>query len=466
MPGTFFGINIGQSGLAAAQIGEDVTGQNIANAGTAGYSVQTLDQTAADPYTPADRNTQLTPGLIGSGVSVSSIQRASDQFLDTQVRDANSNLQSQTTQSNALTQVDNTFGEPSSTGLNAALTSFFSAFQDVANSPENAGVRAAAVQQGVALASTFGTVQSGLTSEASSLSGQAASAVQSINTDSAQIAALNLSIRAGTRNGQSPNDLLDQRGVLLDKLSGLTNITVQPNSDGTVNVSVGSTALVLGSDSFATSLSALTASGDLTSGTLGGLNAASAKVSAFQSQLNSVAASVVSQVNAAQASGLDASGNAGTPFFTATAGSEAGTIAVSSDLQANPGHLAAASVPVPPATFGAGDGSNAQLIAGLLTKTVTSAADPLAGQSIQSFYQQTVSTAGGQAAAALAGTATAQAGYTQLFNSRSSETGVSTDAELTNMMKYQRAYQASAQFIQISDGLVGTVINNLFSTLN
>lgn len=462
MPGTFFGISIGQSGLAAAQIGEDITGQNIANAGTAGYSVQTLDQVASDPYTPADLNTQLTPGLIGTGVSVRSIQRASDQFLDTQVRDANANLSGQTAQSNALKQVDSVFGEPSATGLNAALTSFFNAFQDVANSPENAGVRAAAVQQGVALSQTFSTVSSGLASVAASVSGQSASAVQSINTDSAQIAALNLSIRASTRNGQSPNDLLDQRGALLDKLSGLANITVQNNADGTVNVAVGTTALVQGNDSFTASLSGLTAGG-LTGGTLGGLQAAGAKVSAFQSQLHATAASVVSQVNAAQANGLDLNGNAGTPFFSAAAGNEAGTIAVTSDLQANPSHLAAASVPVPPATFGAGDGANARLIAGLLTKTVTSGADPLAGQSIQSFYQGTVSTAGSQAAAALAGTGTAQAGYTQLSNSRASETGVSTDTELANMMKYQRAYQASAQYIQTADGLLGTLMTNLFS---
>ena len=462
MPGTFFGISIGQSGLAAAQIGEDVTGQNIANAGTAGYSVQSLDQVANDPYTPADHNTLLIPGLIGSGVAVRSIQRASDQFLDTQVRDANSNLSGQTAQSNALKQVDDVFGEPSSTGLNAALTSFFSAFQDVANSPENAGVRAAAVQQGVALSRTFSTVSSGLASVASSLLGQTAAAVQSINTDSAGIAALNLSIKAGTRSGQSPNDLLDQRGVLLDKLSGLANITVQNNSDGTVNVAVGSTALVLGPDSFTASLPGLTAGG-LSGGTLGGLQAASIKVAGFQSRLSATAASVVSQVNAAQANGLDLNGNAGTPFFTATAGSEAGTLSVTADLQANPSHLAAASVPTPPATFGAGDGSNAQVIAGLLTKTVTSATDPLAGQSLQSYYQGTVSTAGGEAAAALAGQRTAQAVYTQGSNSRASETGVSTDTELANMMKYQRAYQASARVITTADDMIGTLINNLFS---
>ncbi len=464
MPGTFFAINIGQSGLAAAQIGQEVTGQNIANANTPGYSVQSLDQTAADPYTQADRNTQLTPGLIGSGVSVSSIQRASDQFLDTQVRDANSNLQSQTAQSGALKQVDDTFGEPSDTGLNAALTSFFNSFQDVANTPENTGVRAAAVQQGVALAGTFRAVQAGLTSAAAGLSGQANADIQSVNSDSAQIAALNLSIKASTRGGQSPNDLLDQRGVLLDKLSGLANITVQPNSDGSVNVSIGSTALVTGTDASSVTLSGLTASGDLTGGELSGLSKAQTQVAAYQSQVNSAAASVVSQVNSAQANGLDLNGSAGTPFFTATAGSEAATIAVNPDLEANPSHLAAASVPAPPATFGAGDGSNAQAIAGLLTKTVTTAGSALNGQSLQSYYQGTVSDAGSRAAAALAGAGTAQAGYTQLSNQRSSETGVSTDTELTNLLKYQRSYQASAQFIQISDGLVGTLITNLFST--
>ena len=463
MPGTFFAINIGQSGLAAAQLGQDITGQNIANTNTPGYSVQSLDQTASDPYTSADRNTQLTPGLIGSGVSVSSIQRASDQFLDTQVRDANSGLQSQTAQSGALRQVDNTFGEPSDTGLNAALTKFFSAFHDVANTPENTGVRAAAVQQGAALASTFQTVQAGLTAAASSLSGQASADVQAINTDSAQIAALNLSIQASTRGGQSPNDLLDQRGALLDELSGLANITVQSNPNGSVNVAIGATALVTGTDSSSVSLSGLTAFGDLTGGALSGLSKAQTQVAAYQSQLNSAAASVVSQVNSAQANGLDLNGNAGTPFWTATAGNEAATIAVNPDLEENPSHLAAASVPTPPATFGAGDGSNAQAIAGLLTKAVTTAGDPLTGQSIQSYYQATVSDAGSRAAAALSGVGTAQAGYTQLSNQRSSETGVSTDTELANMLKYQRAYQASARVITTADDMIGTLINNLFS---
>jgi flagellar hook-associated protein 1 FlgK len=464
MPGTFFGLNIGQTGLAAAQLGIDTTGQNIANAGTIGYSEQTVNQVASDPYTVANQDTLLTPGLIGTGVTVSSIGRAQDQFLDTQVRDANSTLQSQTSQSNALTQVDNVFGEPSDTGLNAALTSFFSSFQDLANSPEDTGVRATVVQQGAALSNVFHTIQSGLTGVANSVSGQISTDETTINADSTQIAALNVDIRKDTVGGQSPNDLLDKRGVLLDQLSGLVNITTQNNSDGTVNVSVGNTALVIGADAYSTTVAGLNASGDLTGGATVGLVQSQTQVAAYQTQVNTLAASVVSQVNTLQTSGLDLNGNAGTPFFTVTPGSEASTITVNPDLEANPSHVAAASAPTPPATFGVGDGSNAQSIAALLTTTVTAPGSPLLGTTIQGYYQQTVSDAGGRAASAISSTAAAQADYTQVSNQRASVTGVSTDTELAHLLQYQRAYQAAARVITTNDDLIGTLINNLFSS--
>lgn len=464
MPGTFFGIEIGRSGLAAVQIGQDTTGHNIANAGTPGYSVQSVNQVASDPYTAADHNTLVTPGLIGTGVSISSIQRASDQFLDTQVRDASSGLQNQTAQSDALTQVDNVFGEPSSTGLNAALNSFFNSFQDLANNPESTGVRATTVQQGDALAHVFQGIQSSLTSEATSVANKIGTDVQTINDDSSQIAALNVTIKQQTLLGQSPNDLLDRRGVLLDNLAGLANVSVQNNSDGTVNVSVGNQGLVIGTESDATSLSSLTAKGDLKSGALAGLSKSQGLVAGYQTQLNTLAASVVSQVNAVHEAGAGLDGTTGLAFFTAAAGSEASTLAVNPTLESNPQKLAAAAAPIPPAaTPPAGDASNAVLLAGLLTKTVTVAGDPLQGTSLQNYYQQTVSDAGGRAASAKTATQSAQANYTQLTQQRDSVTGVSTDDEMVNMMKYQRAYQASARVVQTMDDMVGTLINNLFS---
>ncbi len=464
MPGTFFALDIGRSGLQAAQIGEQVTGQNIANAGTDGYSVQSVNQEALDPYPASDHNTLAVPGLLGAGVAVKSIGRARDQFLDTQVRNASSGLQFQSSQSKALTQVDAAFGEPSDTGLNAALNAFSGAFHDLANNPESLGVRAAAVQNGDALARSFQGVQGGLTSVATSLGGRVATDVSNINAYGSQIAALNVTIRQQTTQGQPPNDLLDRRDVLLDKLSALANTTVTPSSNGTVNVEIGNVSLVTGLDASPVTLAGLTAQGDLKSGELAGLTQAQSAVSGYQTQLNTLAASVVSQVNAAHSGGTGLDGTTGLNFFSATAGSEAATLAVNPVLVSNPEKLAAAGATSPAGTKPPpGDGSVATIIAGLKDKTVTTPGDPLLNKTIQGFYQQVVSDAGGRAASAKTATDSAQAGATQLGRQRDSVTGVSTDTELANLLQFQRAYQASARVIQTADDMVGTLINNLFA---
>ena len=128
MPGTFFGIEIGRTGLAAAQVGQDVTGNNIANAGTLGYSVQSVDQVATDSIASDDHSAVPVGEALGTGVAINTIQRARDQFLDTQVRGATGTQSYQSTLQGALTQVDTAFGEPSDTGLNSALSAFFKRF--------------------------------------------------------------------------------------------------------------------------------------------------------------------------------------------------------------------------------------------------------------------------------------------------------------------------------------------------
>jgi len=464
MPGTFFGLNIASTGLAAAQIGQDVTGQNIANAGTDGYSVQSAQQVTTDPFTASDISTLPQPGSLGTGVVVNRINRARDQFLDTQVRDATASHNLQSSQSDALKQVDDAFGEPSTTGINAALGDFFNSFHDLANNPEDVGVRATTVQKGVALASVFQGVQQRLTSVKSTLDQRVSTDVQSINDYGAQIAALNITIRQETAQQQQPNDLLDRRDLLLDKLSRLTNISTQNNSDGTVNVSIGSTNLVLGTDATTVSQSSLTATGVLNSGELAGLTQAQSRVAGYQGQLDTLAGAVVSQVNAVHSTGYALDGTTtGTNFFAPT-GTTASTIAVNPALEANPALLAAASAPIPPATTASpGDSTNAEKLAGLKDATDMNPADALYNTTIQNYYQQTVSDAGGRAASAKTATDSAQATLSQLTQQRSSVTGVSTDQEMVNMMKYQRAYQASARVIQTMDDMVGTLINNLFS---
>jgi flagellar hook-associated protein 1 FlgK len=465
MPGTFFGIEIGRSGLNAAQIGQDVTGNNIANAGTAGYSVQSVSQVAADQVLTDDHAAVPKQEALGTGVLISSIQRARDQFLDTQVRTSTGYQSLQTSLSDTLKQVDAAFGEPSNTGLNATIGKFFNSFQDLANNPSDLGVRATTIQQGNALASVFQGVQGQLITLGTTLSQHAATDVQTINDYSAQIAALNVTIKENGGATQPLNTVLDRRDLVLDKLAALTNISTQNNPDGTVSVSVGKTPLVLGTDAYPVTQSSLTSSGDLQSGELAGLTQAQTQVKAYQGQINNLAASLVSQVNAIQSTGAGLDGTTGLNFFSATAGSEASTIAVNPPLELHPEQLAAAAVPTPPASPipPASDSTNATLLAGLQKKTVTDATSPLYNSTLLSYYQQTVSDAGGRAASASSAAASATASVTQLTQQRDSVTGVSTDSEMINMMKYQRAYQAAARFISTSDDMIGTLINNLMS---
>ena len=466
MPGTFFGIEIGRSGLAAAQVGQDVTGHNIANAGTPGYSVQSVHQVATDLIGGAGHETPLAGQALGSGVAISRIQRANDQFLDTQVRDATASHSYQANLTSTLNQISSAFGEPGDTGLNSAISSFFNGFQDLANNPEDAGSRAAVIQNGSALSRIFQGVQARLTSLGTTLSQNVDVDVKALNDSISQIAALNITIKQETAAGNPVSGVLDQRDLLLDKISGLANITTQNNPDGTVNVSIGNQGLVVGTDAYAVTLSSLTAHGDLKQGELAGLVDSQSQLNAVQGKLNSLAGSLAGSVNAVHRAGAGLDGTTGEDFFTVTAGKEASTLTVNSDLETHPEHLAAAALPVPPASAvpPQSDASNAVLLAKLKDQTNTTASDPLYNSSIQGFYQQIVTDTGGRAASAKSATASAGAVLTQLTQQRSSVTGVSTDDEMVNMLKYQRAYQASARVVQTMDDMVGTLINNLFAS--
>ncbi len=465
MPGTFFGIEIGRTGLAAAQVGQDVTGHNIANAGTEGYSVQSVDQMATDMIASDDHTTLPVGEALGTGVAISRIQRARDQFLDTQVRGATAGQSYQSSLQGALDQVDSAFGEPSSTGLNSALSTFFNGFRDLSNNPEDLGIRATTIQKGDALVQVMQGVQQRLTSVSTTLTQHIAADVQSLNAYGAQIAGLNVTIRQESASGHPVNGLLDQRDLLLDKVSGIANVSTTSNADGTVNVAIGSQALVVGTDAYTVTQSSLTAGGDLKQGELAGLIEGQSEVGAYQGKLDSLAASLVNQVNDAHRGGAGLDGTTNLDFFTVTAGKEASTIAVNSVLESHPEQLAAAARPVPPASPvpPQSDAANAALLAGLKNKTDTTPGDVLYNNTLQGFYQKTVSDAGGRAASAKSASDSAGATLTQLTQQRNSVTGVSTDSEMINMLRYQRAYQASARVVQTMDDMVGTLINNLFS---
>lgn len=462
MPSTFFGIEIGRSALTASQVGQDVTGHNIANAGTDGYSVQTVSQEASDPLTTANGSSPQQPGLLGTGVEARTVTRARDQYLDAQVRGGLSDQASQNTQRDTLSQVEAAYGEPSDHGLNNALGTFFQNFNELVNNPEDAGVRATVVQGASALAGQFNDVQGRLSGTAQQVGNTITADVGTINAYGQQIAGLNVTIRQAQAQGQNANDLMDRRDVLLDNLAGIANINVVNKSDGTINVAIGTSDLVQGTDANTLALNgpnSLTARGDLTSGSLAGLVQTQTNIQGYQNNLNTLAASLQSQVNAVHSQGAGLDGTTGLAFFQSTPGSEAATLAVNPALVADPRKLAAAAKPsgggVPPP----GDSTVAQQLAALESALGTN------GTTAQAFYQQSVSNVGGQSAAAKTAADSAAANVAQLQQQRASVSGVSTDTEMVNMLKYQRAYEAAAKVVKTMDDMIGTLITDLGGAL-
>lgn len=455
MPSTFLGLEIGRRGLAAAQVGQEVTGHNIANAGTPGYSAQRLDQVAADPLTVVNGGGRGTVGQLGTGVIARTITRARDQFLDAQARDGLSGQNAQLAQRDALHQVEIAFGEPSDTGLNHTLNRFFQNFNELANNPEDLGIRATVIGGGDALARVFRGVQQRLDVTGAQVSSKISADVATLNDYGKQIAALNVTIRQAVAQNQTPNDLLDRRDLLLDKLAGLANISVVAKTDGGVDVAVGTSELVGGVDATTLTVSGLTARGDLQGGELAGLTQAQSDLAGYQSDLDTLASQTIAQVNTLHSTGVGLDGTTGLAFFT---GTDARTIGVNGTLASSPQKLAAAALPLPVAP---GDARNAQKLAAL--QNAVQGGGPLAGNTLPGFLQQRLSDLGAKSAAAQTGADSATASAEQLGRQRDSVSGVTTDTELVSMLKYQRAYEASARVVRTMDEMIGTLINDLFA---
>ena len=147
MRSTFAGIETAYRALQANQLALDITGHNIANANTEGYSRQVATFSATAPYTNPAFNRSATAGQIGTGVEVAYITRMRDMFVDLQIRQENHALGRWTARYENLHQLELIYNEPSETGIADALDQFWTALQDLANRAENTSVRAVVQQR-------------------------------------------------------------------------------------------------------------------------------------------------------------------------------------------------------------------------------------------------------------------------------------------------------------------------------
>ena len=323
-------IDTAISGLKLSQLSLSVTGQNIVNAETEGYSRQGVRaETAPSIYTGA--------GYIGTGVSIAGITRNAEQFLINQHNIDTSIAAEFESYLTNISQIDNLLANPS-TSLSAAIDDFFSALNGAANNPAGLETRQLLLTQSGLLIDRFSSAEQSLKNQNQNVNAQLDSFARSITSIGNEIVELNRAIgaAAGASEGQLPNDLLDARDRLVHDLAGLVEVKTSFNADSTMNVFIGQgQGLVIGQE--ATQLVAVPGMQDqsryelafrvhgndqivseqITGGDAGAL--LRFRDNALDPSINSLgrlALAFIDQVNTQQKLGVDLEGNLGNAIFT------------------------------------------------------------------------------------------------------------------------------------------------------
>jgi flagellar hook-associated protein 1 FlgK len=240
--GTLFSaLDIARSGLQAAQVQMDVAGHNIANVNKEGFSRQRVSLTARYPN-------YRTFGALGRGVQIANIERVREAFLDTVFRQQAPKEGSAQVRATYFTRIEDIFQEPSDSGLATRLNDFFDAVSDFANNVEEQPVRLSVVTEAGSLAGTLRQVNERLELLRTNTNEEARNLVPEINSLAERIAELNLHIRDTELGAITSNDMRDERDSLLDELAGLINITVRERPDGQVDVLIAGDTLVNGAN--------------------------------------------------------------------------------------------------------------------------------------------------------------------------------------------------------------------------
>jgi len=315
------------SALTTYQRALATTSHNIANANTEGYSRQRVDMSTRIAN-------QSGSGSIGSGVQVASLRRVFDAFAVDQVRSNTAGLAREQTFSGLATRVESVVSDPT-TGINAALSRFFNAVQDVATDPSSLAARRVLLGEGEAVTARVRDIDSQLAAVDTEVNQRLRSSVDEINGFASRISELNKAISEATGANPTipPNDLLDARDQALIGLNKLVKVSTVEQADGALNVFIGNgqslvlsntpQKLMVSANRFDPSRPDVTLPGGgviteaLEGGSLGGLIAFREQVLApVRSQVGLLALGLATQVNTIQQSGRDLSGNAGQAFFS------------------------------------------------------------------------------------------------------------------------------------------------------
>ena len=457
--------------LGAQQAGVQTAGRNLANVNTPGYARQRVHL--------GDRLVIDTPfGPQGNGVEVLGIEQLRDRFLDANVTQEISHTALLQSQQSAYSRAETSLGEKvdrsadstsisdtshSTTGISSALNDFFNGWGELSANPSDPGSRQVLLQKANTLAEKFNTADQRLASLQGDLSAQVTTDVSTVNGLLKQIADLNAQI--GAAEVQAPGsavDLRDQRQSRLEELAKYTDFTVQSTAGSAAQVDVvvhdssgGSFSLVQGN----TVRGGITFTGTgftggqppvalaLQGGSLAGnLAARDGTVANLRTDLQSAAEQLAAAVNTAYNPG-----GAGSDFFKVPPAS--GIIALDPALTFNTLRATA--------TGNSGANEIALAVSNVAQQQFSTAGGDSIDGTINGFFNRTVSGLGATLAGVNTRLADQQSVQQMVTQQRDSVSGVSMDEEMADLMKYQRAYEASARVVRTIDDLLDTVVHSL-----
>lgn len=433
-------MSIGASGVRAYQTALGTVSDNIANVGTAGYARRA---TSLAEVTAVSGSLTQGKSLASDGVALTGIGRIADTYKAAEVRTSASDL--------ARTEAGATWLDRVQTALTGnqlgdRLTSFFTASTTLAADPTASAARSTLLEAGTSVAGAFSGTGRALDQVASDLDGTADDATAQLDTLGQALAKVNDGLGRAAAGSSAAASLADQRDSLTEQMSAIADVDVQTDAQGRATVRLGGSSgpvFVAGNDaghvtyargdtgavSFAVhrdgQATALVPNG----GALAGIADAAGRIADARTQVNTLASSFASGVNAVQAGGDDLNGNAGAAMFTAGASPSDLTLSLS-----DPSGVAAAA-----RGGGARDNGNLATLAtlrtsgGFETKTTALVSDT---------------------AAALAAKQTVATAQTTIHDgavtARDAVSGVNLDTEAVDLMRFQQAYQASSRVIQVA----------------
>jgi flagellar hook-associated protein 1 FlgK len=459
----FTSLTSSASALDADSYALQITGKNLANTNNANYARETV-------VLGSSSVNQSALGASNSAPVALSVSQIRDAFLDKQVCKESSITSALTTQQSALQDAEAALGETVSSSSDAAsvdagaslssqLTSLFNSFSSLAATPTDSGVRQMLLQNASTLSNGLNQTDAGLAQVQSDIDSQIQGGAATVNSLLNTIASLNKQITtAEVSTPGSAVDLRDQRQTALESLAAQISFTSSPATSGgqiklTATDASGNPVVLVDGNTVAntvafdgTNLTAGGATLSLTSGSIkGAMDARDGAIQTLRNSLDALARQLVTSVNAA----YNPTGTTGN-FFDA-AGTTAGTIALDATLTGT--NLKASD------GGNAGDNTIALAVAGLASKQFSTGAGDAIDGTLTQYLSGTVS-AFGQTVAALNNSVENQTSVETLVKTqRSSVSGVNIDEETTNLMMYQKAYEASSRFMSIIDNLLETLIS-------